>query len=318
MENKYLQYTAEELALDSDFIDFVQGKSAHQLNWIHWIQNNPDIQSRIDEARHLVTSISFVEPKLSDQIKDRIWTKIDVETNSTRSETNNSKRNVFTLYRIVAAASVLLLFGYFLLKPNVSEYQNLDSVAMNIELPDQSDVALSGHSKLSLKKRNFTEERSLKLEGEAYFEVEKGASFTVETDHGSVEVLGTGFNVLATQNSFEVSCDHGKVKVNSPGFTSVVLTRGQFAYLDEQKGLVKTDVTVNKKVFYFKDKALRDVMDQIEDHYNINIKLEEDLDLVPLSGTFLKSQIDSTLQAICWPLLLEFTKSSDGTFQITR
>jgi len=66
------------------------------------------------------------------------------------------------------------------------------------------------------------------LEGEAYFEVEKGAEFRVETSFGQVRVLGTRFNVSTRNNRLEVVCFEGRVEVNnSDASQKEILTAGE-------------------------------------------------------------------------------------------
>ena len=48
------------------------------------------------------------------------------------------------------------------------------------------------------------------------YEVEKGSKFTVTTDGGTVEVLGTSFNVRERDKNLEVKCYTGKVGVTHP------------------------------------------------------------------------------------------------------
>ena len=50
--------------------------------------------------------------------------------------------------------------------------------------------------KFQFDKKRFTDERIIQLRGEAFFEVEKGSRFVVQTGKGAVEVLGTSFNVF--------------------------------------------------------------------------------------------------------------------------
>jgi len=51
-----------------------------------------------------------------------------------------------------------------------------------------------------------------KLFGKAYFDVDKGKTFTVKTDLGTVQVLGTRFDVESRDSIFKVVCYEGSVK----------------------------------------------------------------------------------------------------------
>ena len=47
-----------------------------------------------------------------------------------------------------------------------------------------------------------------------FLKVEKGKTFTVKTNYGEVEVLGTVFNVKSRDYAFEVICYEGSVEVS--------------------------------------------------------------------------------------------------------
>ena len=59
----------------------------------------------------------------------------------------------------------------------------------------------------------WDKKRRVRLEGEAFFKVAKGSTFTVDTKTGSVKVLGTQFNVKNRIGFFEVVCYEGLVGV---------------------------------------------------------------------------------------------------------
>jgi len=63
-------------------------------------------------------------------------------------------------------------------------------------------VVLNSKSTISFNKTDWKNNRQLTLDGEAYFKVEKGSTFTVNTNNGSVTVLGTQFNVNSTRRFF--------------------------------------------------------------------------------------------------------------------
>ena len=69
-----------------------------------------------------------------------------------------------------------------------------------LALSDGSKVTLNSESKLSYPSQFEGQVRKVKLEGEAYFEIQKTADhkqFIVETDLQEIEVLGTKFNIKA-------------------------------------------------------------------------------------------------------------------------
>ena len=85
---------------------------------------------------------------------------------------------------------------------------------------------------LKFKKNNWNNKRSLSLTGTAYFEVEKGQSFTVNTNEGNVVVLGTKFTVNTSSNFIEVQCFEGIVSVTSGKHSEKLLAGDTFRILN--------------------------------------------------------------------------------------
>lgn len=120
------------------------------------------------------------------------------------------------LWPAAIAASLLLVLSYiFLIRPNAQlvSYQTLAAQKLEIELPDGSMAFLNASTSLEYNEESFIEDRQLRISGEAYFEVKKGSSFIVNSQNGSVKVLGTTFNVFDRDALYEVHCFSGKVSV---------------------------------------------------------------------------------------------------------
>lgn len=115
----------------------------------------------------------------------------------------------------VAASLLLLVVWFFLPREQPVSFEIAQGQKAESALPDGSSFVLNADSKLSFFREDWENDRSLKLEGEAFFEVKKGATFRVETPNGVVQVLGTQFNVKSRGNTIEVKCKTGKVAVTS-------------------------------------------------------------------------------------------------------
>jgi len=106
---------------------------------------------------------------------------------------------LFPKWAFAAAAAVaILLATTFLLNQNTT-YKTGYGEQLAVQLPDGSEAILNAKSQLEFDPDNWTENRSLSLEGEAFFKVKKGKSFTVQTNNGAVTVLGTQFSFMATK-----------------------------------------------------------------------------------------------------------------------
>ncbi|MDL2256327.1 FecR family protein, partial [Parabacteroides sp. OttesenSCG-928-K15] len=86
-------------------------------------------------------------------------------------------------------------------------------------LPDGTQVWLNSESRLSYSSDFNNNNRKVKLDGEAFFDVEKNSDqhFTVETDCINVVVYGTAFNVIAYKEepTIDVSLLRGKVGIEN-------------------------------------------------------------------------------------------------------
>lgn len=144
----------------------------------------------------------FDEVELLSIIKDQKTTKV-----------NTGRR--YWIYGI-AAAIALLVTSYFAFDIiTYTSYTSGHGEKRPVLLPDGTEVVLNATSTISFQRWNWIEERTIRLDGEAYFDVVKGSSFTVETDHGTVTVLGTRFNVKSAYDFIEVLCYEGKVQVKT-------------------------------------------------------------------------------------------------------
>ena len=131
------------------------------------------------------------------------------------------------------AAVAAIIFGIYYLIPmdNLVVEQTLAAEKTTIELPDASQVVLNADSKIEYDAKNWEDNRSLKLEGEAFFDVAKGAKFDVVTSAGTVTVLGTEFNVKQRGEIFEVACFEGTVRVSIGNETHILEIGDHVFYL---------------------------------------------------------------------------------------
>lgn len=147
-------------------------------------------------------------------------------------------------------------------------------------LCDGTEVWLNANSKLVYPTAFIERERTVFLEGEAYFKVTKDTKpFIVKTDYLQTKVLGTEFNVKSyTADDSHVTLISGKVQVRSlenarfvdlePGKDAILLSNGQF----EVKEVNSEAYTYWKDgYFYFDELTLADIMKSIGRWYNVNV-----------------------------------------------
>ncbi len=147
------------------------------------------------------------------------------------NEEKNSKVNPIKVVRFVLRYAAVLIIGFglawfFLAPENTPVKRTGDkfykvTVAYGskstIELPDGSVVTLNSGSTLKYPGSFATENRTVTLDGEAFFDVKKNPSspFLVKTKDITVRVLGTKFNVKSypDENLTETTLVTGKVEI---------------------------------------------------------------------------------------------------------
>lgn len=208
---------------------------------------------------------------------------------------------------------------------------------VNILLPDGSKVLLNADSKLTYA-QNFTpEERSIFLEGEAFFEVAKDSKrrFLVKTSDITVKVFGTSFNVKSypDENTTETTLVEGSISIiknsmnESKTQTELKMEPNQrlVLYKENEKGtqtgsperkivdvppinakLVISKSVDTRKYTSWKDGHLninQEPMDKLaitlERRYDVKIHFEEeDIKQLRYTGTFKNETIEQVMVAL--------------------
>lgn len=179
-----------------------------------------------------------------------------------------------------------------------------------IELLDGSKVWLNAETKLTYFTPPVKDERRVKLEGEAFFEVAKDATkpFVVETPSGEVTVLGTSFNVSEKSvGHVTVAVATGKVELSPKGSDSaiVLLPNEKGIYNAENSELIREDsknlneLAWRTKKLVFDNASLSSVIFTIQDFYQVTIQIEnKDLENCPLTATFDNKPIGTVLETL--------------------
>jgi ferric-dicitrate binding protein FerR (iron transport regulator) len=182
-------------------------------------------------------------------------------------------------------------------------------------LPDNSEVQLNASSEIRYKKSSWKKNRSLALDGEAYFKVTKGNTFSVETSQGTVKVLGTQFNVYSRDGIFNVDCYEGLVSVAFSD-TLIKLPAGNRLKVENNKLLVHTTTSKGQPEWImnessFTNATLSEVINELEQQYPINITSPENIANKRFTGSFTHDNLELALRSICDPLRLGYTVEGD-------
>ena len=217
----------------------------------------------------------------------------------------------------IAASFILTLGAFFLFNTNSRTITTALAETQEVNLPDGSKAFLNAASSLSFN-TDWSEQRTLKLDGEAFFEVKKGKAFSVITPFGKVEVLGTSFNVRTRNEQLTVVCKTGKVQVsNSNGTQKTVINPGQMVKVND--GTIDDPITVNatradvwrSNEFDYESMPLREIFEEMERIFDVTIEhdLSEDELNASSSGTFSTKAIRDAI------LTIELTMGYDAKLE---
>lgn len=250
--------------------------------------------------------------------KAEAWQKLSARIKSEGTETISGakvvKMNTWFYYSIAASVSLLAVVFFVFSKTTVSTQMAETRV---FSLPDGSEVTLNANSKLNVPRFVWIGDRKVTLDGEAFFNVTKGKTFMVESEAGTVTVLGTSFNVNARAKVYEVACYTGKVKVSS-NKNEVLLTQGLFTTLKDQT-LTRAEMFDYDKTtwrdgdFHFEGKPLRVVLDELERQFGIEIVFTGD-DTRLYTGYFNNKNIEQALDMVCKPMALNYYREQNKIF----
>lgn len=201
-----------------------------------------------------------------------------------------------------------------------------------VTLPDGSDVQLNAGSTLR-HRRGFTllpgvaaGVRSVRLEGEAFFDVEPaGRPFEVQAGEVRVTVLGTRFNVRARASSgapVRVDVAEGRVRVEAPlEDGGVELAAGQSVrVLSGSDGLVTESVSLERIASWLSggltvtEERLADVVAELGVRFGVNVSLAPSVDGSERVTAYypLVTGVDSVLTDLATQQDLQVRRTADG------
>ena len=239
-----------------------------------------------------------------DRERERLFSSIEKKTIS-----KMKTRRLFLQYMKYAAA-VLLGIGISLSTLYLTNQENLSTVGnyklvtskgekSYLQLPDGTRVWLNSCTTLEYAENYGHSNRSIYLDGEAYFEVAKNKDlpFVVKANGIDVKSIGTAFNVSAYMEDSQLTTTlfNGKVAVQ-PTLTKqeVLLEPNQVAVYDKSRNKIEV-VPYDKKLFAqwrggflsFEMMYLQDITKLLERNYNVVFRYEnQGIKKLRFSGSF--------------------------------
>lgn len=234
--------------------------------------------------------------------------------------TAQKKTKIIPLFKILSSIAAVLILGvvsYTFLFSDTVLKSGLGEVK-SYSLLDGSKVSLNADSKISFSESEWETKRSISLDGEALFDVESGNTFVVETEEGSVTVLGTVFNVKVRDGYLTASCYEGKVSVEKNGVTEIIQLGEQVQFPPNGKP-ERTSMTDIKPSWQngksrFKKEPLLNFIHELERQFDVSVTWTESDEI--FSGEFDHGNLEKALTQICSPVGLTFKIINDKKVEI--
>lgn len=260
---------------------------------------------------HQISDVNLEDYKSYDV--DNAWEKVSSKIEKSPSTYSLGK---WALAFFIIAGVVA--FGYFTLKDKEPAYPQHYASAVNkkdINLEDGTIVTLDKASSI-----NIDDPRSVVIEkGRAYFDVTRDEDnpFTVKTSKGYIEVLGTEFSVLSTEDLVEVMVTEGTVRYVD-GNRKVALSVGDYIKVADGNITKLSNHESNylswkDDKLIFRNTPLTTVIEDIERHYGQKIVIKDIDNSVScrLTSTFQNQSLKEVLTELKSVLGVKFTRNGD-------
>ena len=197
-------------------------------------------------------------------------------------------------------------------------------------LPDSTVGMLNSGSKLTYS-IPFNNNRSISLEGEAWFDVkyDQNHPFVITAGNSSVKVLGTSFNINAypVEDYIEVVLSEGKVEFKGNINDTTTVTIYPSERLTYKNGNTNKDIIDPLKYcgwidgkLMFRGDPMTEVARRLERWYNIKVNIaNKELEQYSFRGTFIDDSLEEVLKLLAMTSPISYRISPrrllpDGTY----
>ena len=226
-----------------------------------------------------------------------------------QKEQQSRKTNGRKFYAVSFAATLLILLVMRLFFLDTTEKVTMEYYTYLTEdnkidfiLDDGTIIYLNKNSKFVYTNQYDKVDRSVKLEGEAYFEVQHNPEkpFFVEVGDARIRVLGTSFNVKTDEDeNIRTTLTEGSLRFETSDQQVILIPDQQLFYLASSHRIEVSSVDIDKElawtegVIRLKNMLFSDLIDDLKKQYRVNIVINNEKlknSSVSMTGTFAEEQ----------------------------
>ncbi len=284
-------------------------------NLAQWIDGQSDFPENV-EGREIYENIKHYSRQLEAPTLD----KTKVFDNIKKAQDSKTKTTAIKPIIFKIAAILVLAIGLLVLLKEftVSTTKTLTAQTELVQLPDQSEVLLQPSSSLSYNSYFWFLDREVTLQGEAFFEVAKGKTFTVNTHHGKVKVLGTKFNVKSFNDELSVVCYEGRVEVSQDN-VSKEITANQFivvknSEIESLDAIQLEELPTTSGYYQIINSNFDALIKDVERYYGVEINYKQIKTDKNFTGQLPKNNIIKALDIISKTYQLQYKTVNENNF----
>jgi transmembrane sensor len=307
-----------------------------------WLKEKPENQKIFEEYQKTFDAVEETKINSTVDVNDE-WKKFSSKIHSsgeTKKEAeiipletgftflpNYFKRvmRIAAIFILVAASAYVL---YYYLKSDKPALQHMVAQNGSVEskLPDGTSVTLNTGATLDYPEKFKKNQRTVTLNGEAYFNVTHDASrpFIISAENICVEVLGTSFyvNTNGENGNIEVILTSGKVAVyqkDKPSERTILEPGEKAEFSKTDQKIIKSEnedenyMSFKTKKLVFSDTPLNEIISTLNKVYHSDIKLKsKSIADCHVTVTFDNQSLDAVLNVLKATVDLKIVKSGSS------
>ncbi|WP_080904735.1 FecR family protein [Parabacteroides sp. Marseille-P3160] len=277
-----------------------------------FIHNDPHLNNWLESQISNSSSTIDMDLKMEILYNIRSQTNYQIPNNNKLKQTNKHYIRWIANIAAILLPIVLTISIYMYYKPQPVDYLIVSAglgEKASIDLPDGSKVAINAASEIEYSTAYNKKERTLRLQGEAYFEVEPNPSkpFIVQCNDIKIKVLGTtfGINAYDDDNTISIVLNTGKIELTTPNKTITMLPNEKATYNRTTKELYTEQVDASDYIGWrynrlrFENETLENIIKTISRMHNTDIVFE-DAQLIKqkFTGTIDNTSVQSALKVL--------------------
>ena len=279
-----------------------------------WVLADPENQKTFTSYKKAWMLSGLSESKEHVDV-DEAWKKLSSKVfnkGEQAAETKVVPIRRFTGLRIAASLALLITAAfliYHFVGADGATRLAATNASQSFELSDGSEVTLNQSSSLIYKEVKKTSTRLAKLDGDAYFDIERDekSPFIIQTQNIEIEVLGTSFYVDSRKDEEEIQVivESGSVAVRSGSDETILKPNEKAIFKKQTQELVKSVnddpnyLSVKTNTLDFSNSSIEEVVFALNRLFNADISIEiADTTSCKITTTFKNKPLDFIVTVI--------------------